>query len=35
MRTTASLDYQEQLLARMDNVEAGLKTLGWDPTEGF
>ena len=35
MRTTARLDYQEQLLARMDNVETGLKTLGWDPTEGF
>jgi hypothetical protein len=35
MLTMARRDCLEQLLARMANVEAGIKALGWDPTEGF
>jgi Zn-finger nucleic acid-binding protein len=31
----ARRDVQEQLLARLSNVESGLKKLGWDVTDGF
>jgi len=31
----ASQEKQEQLLARLSNVESGLKRLGWDVTDEF
>ena len=31
----ASREKQEQLLARLSNVESGLKNLGWDVTDQF
>jgi hypothetical protein len=31
----ASREKQEQVLARLSNVESGLKNLGWDVTDQF